>query len=158
MLRTLILTASLGALSVGPAASALTAEQKVFKEVQTQSEDGTVKTSRVAAEMVIPGETVVYALMFENDKAQPAEGIVLTMPIPADIAYIDDSAETELASLVYSADNGDSFSERNSVMTIDNDGSLRVAKADELTHVRWTVKGAVPSGSTGELSFKGKLK
>ncbi len=158
MFRSLTLTAAIAAMSFGAAASALTAEQKVYKEVRTQTPTGEVKLTREAAKLVTPGENVIYALEFKNDKAEPAGDIVLTMPIPKDVAYIEGSAETQLASLTYSADNGDSFSSRESVMTIDNDGSLRPAKPEELTHIRWSVSEEIAPNAGGELSFKGRLK
>ena len=158
MLRTLTITTAIAAMSFGAAASALTAEQKVYKEVRTQSPSGEVIVTRGEAKLVTPGENVIYALEFENDKAEPAGDIVLTMPIPSDIAYIEGSAETQMASLTYSADNGDSFLPRDAVMTIDADGSLRPAKAEELTHIRWSVTEKIAPRQGGELSFKGRLK
>lgn len=158
MLRTLTLSAAIAAMSLGTAASALTAEQKVYKEVKTQSPSGEVVYTRAEAKLVTPGENVIYALTYENDKAEAAGDIVLTMPIPSDVAYIEGSADTDVASLLYSADNGDSFYARDAVMTIGSDGGLRTAKAEELTHIRWSVKNKIAPNERGELSFKGRLK
>jgi len=158
MLRTISISAAIAAMTFGVSASALTAEQKVYKEVQTKTPAGEIIYSRGEAKLVTPGENVIYALEYENDQAEPAGDIVLTMPIPSDVAYIEGSAETQTASLLYSADNGDSFAAREDVMTIDQDGSLRSAKAEELTHIRWKVKEKVAPSAGGELSFKGRLK
>lgn len=158
MLRKLTITTAIAAISFGVSASALTAEQKVYKEVRTELPSGEIALTRAEAKLVTPGENVIYALEFENDKAEPAGDIVLTMPIPSDVAYIEGSAETQIASLTYSADNGDSFMPRDAVMTIDTDGSMRPAKAEELTHIRWTVTQKIAPSEGGELSFKGQLK
>ncbi len=158
MLRIISTSAVIAAMAFGVSATALTAEQKVYKEVRTQNPAGEVVLTREEAKLVTPGEKVIYALQYLNDKSEPAGDIVLTMPIPSDVAYIEGSAETQIASLLYSADNGSTFSERETVMTIDVDGSLRPAKAEELTHIRWTVTKEIAPSERGELSFKGLLK
>jgi len=158
MFRSTFLTAAALTLALGTSASALTAEQKVYKQVETEQADGTVKTSRVVADMIVPGEKVIYALRYLNDTQMPADGIVLTMPIPPVILFTEGSANTPLASIGYSADNGASFSSREQVMTVGLDGSLRAASAEELTHVRWSVTNSVAAGATNELSFMGTLK
>ena len=157
MLKTFTAIAAIAAMGFGATASALTAEQKVYKEVRTQSPSGEVVLTREQAKLVTPGENVIYALEFANDKSEPAGDIVLTMPIPSDVSYIEGSAETQLASLTYSAD-GDSFLPRDQVMTIDEDGSMRTAKAEEITHIRWKIKEKIAPNAGGELSFKGRLK
>jgi uncharacterized repeat protein (TIGR01451 family) len=156
MLKLILSSACLTALVIGSSASALTAEQKVYKLVQTTNEIGEISTSRTKADLVTPGETIVYVLSYTNDKADPADNIVLTMPIPTDVTYVEGSADTQLAKLEYSA--GDGFMGRDDVLVIGDDGAMRRARAEELTHVRWTVIEAVAPGHDGELSFTGKLK
>ena len=161
MLKIILSTACLAALAIGPlpigpTASALTAEQKVYKLVEKTNALGQISTSRTSAELVTPGEKIVYVLAYTNDKVEPADDIVLTMPIPPDVTYMEGSAETKTAKLEYSA--GDGFNARDAVMVIGDDGAMRTARAEELTHVRWTVIAAVAPGQSGELSFKAALK
>lgn len=134
-------------------AQALTAKQTVQKETTTLAADGTVQTVRETVEKIIPGERVVYSLDYENDAAAAANDIVLTMPIPAEVKFIEGTANTPATAVTYSADDGESFSSRQSVMLIDAAGNIRTAGADELTHIRWTVPGPVKSGNGGVLSF-----
>ncbi len=139
-------------------ASALTAQQVVEKEVIVQMPDGTETITREAAEMIVPGERIVYTLNFTNDQAEPATGLVLTMPVPGAVKYMDGSATDVGARVVYSADGGNTFAKRATVQVADIDGTLRRASAGEITHVRWTVSGPVAAGESGSLSFKGVLK
>lgn len=139
-------------------ASALTAKQSVEKEVIVQMPDGTEKLTRESAEMVTPGERIVYTLTFMNDDAEPASDLVLTMPVPSEIKYMDDSATKAGATIVYSADNGQTFASRTGLRIIGADGNSRSANAEDITHVRWTVAGPIAVGETGKLSFKGILK
>lgn len=139
-------------------ASALTAKQTVEKETVVQMPDGTENVTRAPAELVTPGQRVVYTLSYTNDDAAPASDLVLTMPVPSEIKYMDGTATKANAKTVYSADGGKSFFERNELRTIGLDGNVRSANAGDITHIRWTVSGPVAVGETGELSFKGILR
>jgi uncharacterized repeat protein (TIGR01451 family) len=147
-----------GSLLMTVSASALTAKQIVEKEVIVQMPDGTESVTREAAEMVVPGERIVYTLNYTNDEAQPASDLVLTMPVPSLVRYMDGSATEVGARVVYSADGGKSFADRPSVQIADIDGTFRRASSGEITHIRWTVPGPVAAGENGSLSFKGVLK
>jgi len=147
-----------GTLLMTASASALTAKQIVEKEVTVQMPDGTQLITREAADMVVPGERIVYTLNFTNDEVKPASDLVLTMPVPNVVRYMDGSATETGASVVYSADGGKTFAGRSAVQVVDIDGTFRRASSDEITHIRWTVPGPVASGENGSLSFKGVLK
>lgn len=158
MLRALFALTALTVASTSLPASALEAEQRVLKEVSVQQTDGTVKKSYVAADLVTPGSTVVYALVFRNDEDAPAADIVLVMPVPEEITYIEGSANNRLANADFSADGGTSFAPRQSLSITDADGTVRAAAADDITHVRWSVAKAIMPGETGQLWFRGTLK
>ena len=139
-------------------ASALTAKQSVEKEVVVRMPDGTESITRGPAELVIPGERVVYTLSYTNDDAAPATDLVLTMPVPSEIKYMDGSANDAGAQVVYSADGGQTFASRTGLRVIGVDGNSRTAISEDITHIRWTVAGPVAVGETGTLSYKGTLK
>ena len=139
-------------------ASALTAKQSVEKEIVVQMPDGTESITRAPAELVVPGERVVYTLSYTNDAAESATDLVLTMPVPSEIKYLDESATTVDAKVVYSADGGQSFASRSGLRITDADGNSRTATSEDITHIRWTVAGPLDVGETGTLSYKGILK
>ncbi len=139
-------------------ASALTATQSVEREVVVQLPDGTESVTRGPAELVTPGERIVYTLSFTNDDAAPATDLVLTMPVPSEIKFMDGSATQEGAKVVYSADGGQTFATRSGLRIVDASGSSRSASSEDITHIRWTVTGPVGVGETGTLSYKGILK
>ena len=144
--------------SVSLSAQALTAQQTVQKETTVVAADGSISTVRETAEKIVPGERIVYSLNYENDAAAPANDIVLTMPIPPEVKFIEGTADAPQTNVTYSADGGESFSSRQSVMLIDNSGNIRAASADELTHIRWTVPGPIPAGDSGALSFSASVR
>jgi len=145
-------------LMASDSAFALTATQSVEKEIVVQMPDGTENLSRAPAELVIPGERVVYTLSYTNDDAAPASDLVLTMPVPPEIKYMEGSATEAGAKIVYSADGGQSFANRSALRTIGTDGNIRTATSEDITHIRWTIAGPVSVGGSGSLSFKGILK
>jgi len=155
-LTTLFLTLAMAGVSTQ--VSALSATQTIEKESTVIGDDGTSRIVRTPADKVVPGERVVYTLNFTNDDAQPARDLVLTMPVPSEVAFIEGTADTSGAIVTYSADNGDSFAERQATIKMDSDGSIRPAQAADITHIRWNVPGPVAVGDNGQLSFSGVLK
>lgn len=139
------------------AAFALTAIQLVEKEVQVMMPSGEVDTSYADASLVIPGEVIRYRLDYTNDDELPASDLVLTMPVPNVVTFIEGSANGMAESVTYSIDNGETFSTRGELTISDESGS-RSATADDVTHIRWVIKGPVNAGESGMLSFKGVLK
>lgn len=146
------------AASVAAPAFALTASQTVEREVIVRNVDGSQTITREAADKVTPGDKVIYSLNYYNDAAEPADNIVLVMPIPSEINYIDGSADTKDAFSVYSVDGGKVFADRDDLRVLQADGNDRAALAEDITHIRWTVKDAVAPEASGTLSFSGRLQ
>lgn len=146
------------AVSTAMPVGALTATQIVEREVIVLNADGSQTVTRIAADKVTPGDKVVYSLKYFNDEAMPAENIVLVMPIPAEVGYIDGSADFDGVSSAYSSDGGKTFIRRNELQVVQSDGSSTAAKASDITHIRWTVRSAVSPNTGGSLSFSGLLQ
>ncbi len=139
-------------------AYALTATQTVEREVVIKKADGSEITKREPADMVVPGEKVIYSLKFFNDKDAPAENIVLVMPIPKEVSYIEGSADNKLALTEYSADGGKTFFARESLKVKTKDGKLVAAKAEDISHIRWKITKPIAPKASGVLAYAGKLK
>lgn len=139
-------------------ASALTAKQTVEKEIVTVSADGTQTVRLEPAALVVPGETVVYTVDFVNDSAEPATDLVLAMPIPSDVRYLEGTAEREGATLLFSSDGGATFQPRDAMEIPAVGGGSRNARAEDLTHIQWTIAGPVPVGAADKVRFKARLK
>lgn len=139
-------------------ANALTAKQTVEKEVVTISADGTKLTTRMPAELVVPGETVVYTVNFVNDSEAPATDLVLAMPIPSDVRFLEGSADRDGAKVLYSADGGETYAVREAVEIPAVGGGTRTARSEDITHVQWTIAGPVPIGGSDSVAFKARLK
>jgi len=145
-------------LALGVSANALTATQKVEKEITVTQADGTAVTQRVSAEEVTPGEKVVYTVDFLNDSPEPASDLVLAMPVPTDIRFLEGTADRDGAVVRYSIDGGSSFAERGALTLPAVGGGTRPATSDDITHIQWRIAGPVPVGGRDAVTFKGRLK
>lgn len=156
--RLTALTLSAAILAATASASALTATQKVEKEITVQQADGTNVTQLVSAAEVTPGEKIVYTVAYTNDSAEPATDIVLAMPVPADVRFLEGSADKAGAIVRYSADGGASFVERDALVLPAVGGGTRAASVDDITHIQWRIAGPVPVGTSDEIKFKARLR
>ncbi len=156
--RLSLMTISAAVMAFGGSAHALTATQKVEKEVTITQADGTSITKRVAADKVTPGEKVVYTVDLLNDSSEPASDLVLAMPVPSDIRFLEGTADREGAIVRYSVDGGASFTVRDALVLPAVGGGTRPAGPDDITHIQWRIAGPVPAGGTDFVAFKGRLK
>jgi len=157
MKRALFAAIFLGTSFLGTSALALTAEQTVEREVVVKNLDGTETIKREKADMVTPGQKIVYSLNYYNDQDKAAENIVLVMPVPGEIKLVEGSAEKSGVGTTYSVDGGKSFGDRADLVVEMADKSTRTAQAEDITHIRWVV-AAINPGERGSLVYKGQLK
>ncbi len=139
-------------------ASGLTATQNVQKEVVIQNEDGSTEVKYVEANKIAPGEKVLYSLNIANDGTEPATDLVLVMPVPQEVKFIEGSANKLGSRVSFSVDDGETFYERDQLVLKTMDGSEKPANSDDITHVKWEIDSPVEAGTTDTLSFKGLLK
>lgn len=153
-----IMVLSAAALASTVSAQALTATQKVEKEITVQQDDGSTSTQLVSAAEVTPGEKIVYTVSYTNDSAEAATDIVLAMPVPADVRYLEGTADRAGAIVRFSTDGGSSFVERSALVLPAVGGGTRAANSDDITHIQWRIAGPVPVGTSDEISFKARLR
>lgn len=157
-LTTFAVTALVWGMTVGMAPQGgIVAEQIVETERTVKLPDGTVKSERVPAALVKPGDKIFYTLLFRNEGDKPADNLVLTMPVPVEITYIENSAKANGAAVTFSADGGKSYAPRGS-LKVTVGGENRPAESQDVTHIRWTIQSAVEPGVERQLSFAGILK
>ena len=138
-------------------ALALNASQTVEREIVTFNADGTERVSYIPADKVSPGESVVYALNIENDQAQDVTDLVLVMPVPAEINYVEGSADHPGAIITFSVDNGHTLSARLDLQ-IESPFGVRTDQSADITNMRWNLSGPLAAGPGDRLTFKGVLK
>ena len=129
----------------------------VHKEEVSVNESGEAETQLVAASNVVPGESVIYTITFQNISDEPAEDVVITNPISKALTYVDGSAFGPGSAVQFSIDGGQNFAAAND-LTVTEDGELRPAGPDDFTHIRWVMNNDLAVGEQGTARFSAVLK
>jgi uncharacterized repeat protein (TIGR01451 family) len=131
---------------------------EVFQEVDVTDADGKTHRERVPAAKVVPGSEVIYVITYRNTGAQPATDVVITNPIPAELAYQPQLGPGPSAAPDVSVDAGKSFGALASLSVKDADGKSRAAQGSDVTHVRWELRTPVKPGEQGSVSYRAVLE
>ena len=129
----------------------------VQKQEVTVNDSGEAETRLVAADTVVPGESVVYTITFQNISDEPAANVVITNPISEDLTYVVGSAFGPGTVIQFSTDGGQNFAAANELTVID-DGVSRPAGPDDFTHIRWVMQNELAVGAQGTARFTAVLK
>lgn len=125
----------------------------VMRNVEQKGADGRVTQIKVAATSVAPGEQVTYLIAYKNDAGKPAERLIVTNPVPANLEFVSASDGAEV-----SVDGGKSYGALAALTTRAGSGAARAAQAADVTHVRWRIAQPIAPGAAGEVSFQAKVK
>lgn len=154
---TAVLTTAAAALAAAlpSAAAQVTAKQTVLAETVTVDETGRRTITTAPAEAVTPGDRVAYVLSYENEGDAPAEGLVLVMPVPGNVAWLPDADAGTMPEP--SVDGGASYGDL-SGLRVTEDGEPRPATPADVTHLRWRLADSVAPGAGGEVRYRGVLR
>lgn len=148
-------------LAVAPAVAAqdtLELRNSVYQEVDVVDADGTTHRERVPAAKVVPGTEVIYVITYRNAGKQPATEVVITNPIPAELAYRPEQGPGPSAAPEVSVDEGKSWGALASLKVVGADGKPRAAQGSDVTHVRWKLGAPVKAGDQGSVSYRAVLE
>lgn len=140
--------------SLAVAASNVTLQSSVFVEKTVAGENGRPRIVLEEPKIVTPGDKLVFVLAWRNTSPAPASDFVVTNPLPAAVAF--QGAADERASV--SVDGGRSWGNLAQLRIRESDGQWRNARPEDVTHVRWALKQAIPAGAQGKLSFRGIVR
>ena len=129
----------------------------VQKQEVTVNDSGEAETRLVAADSVVPGESVVYTITFQNISDEPAANVVITNPISEDLTYVNGSAFGPGTVIQFSTDGGQNYAAADELTVID-DGVSRPAGPDDFTHIRWVMQNELAVGAQGTARFTAVLK
>tara|TARA_R110002096_G_scaffold130643_5_gene279905 strand:- start:136 stop:606 length:471 start_codon:yes stop_codon:yes gene_type:complete len=148
----------LATLSFSAAAQAHLDVQTVVQKQEVFVNDAGVSDTRlVAADVVVPGETVFYTITFTNVSDETADNVVITNPIAADLVYVEGSGFGPGADMQFSVDGGETFAAAQE-LTVVEDGEPRPAEARDYTHVRWVLKNDLDAGAQVTARFAAVLE
>lgn len=127
-------------------------------ETVTVNAKGEKETVRTPAAKVVPGDTVIFTNSYRNAGKEPATRVVIVNPVPEHMVYLDGSAAGTKMVITFSIDGGKSFAAADQLVLPGADGKPRPARADEYTHIRWTLPESLLPGAAGEVVFRARLK
>lgn len=157
VLATLLMSAAYGqTLAYAQEAGHLRLMTVVQKEEVTTTDTGERKTELVAANKVVPGESVVYTITFENVSAESADDITITNPVPEHLTYVTGSAFGPGTVIEFSVDGGQQYDAPEALFVAD-DGEIRPAIAEDYTHIRWVLQDELAAGAQGMARFSARL-
>lgn len=151
------LSALLLAVSVHAAPGAVEVKSIAEVEVEVVNAKGKKELKRQPVEKAVPGTEVIYTTTFKNLVAKPVGNIALTNPIPNNTTYKAGSASGTHTDITYSL-NGKDYAPLDALKVKGKDGKERAALPAEISHIRWTYRGDLPVGKTGEISFRTVIK
>jgi uncharacterized repeat protein (TIGR01451 family) len=158
-LLTTTLFALLGSFStVAHAADAIKVSSIAQVETEVIGKDGKKTLKLVPVAKAVPGTEVIYTTTFENIIKKPVGDIVINNPIPNDSEYTAGSAFGKNCDIQFSADGGKIFGHAEDLKIKDAQGKDRSALPKEYTHIRWTYKGQLAAGKSGEVGFRAAIK
>lgn len=126
------------------------------KEEVFINEDGEPETRLVPAELVVPGEVIVFTARFTNIGIENATDLVINNPVPDNVVYIDFSARGDNSVVLFSVD-GEAFAPPTELTVADDQGGRRSARAEDYSAIRWELQDDLEPGETGEVSFRARL-
>ena len=147
--------------AVAPVAAAqdsLELRNAVFQDIEVKAADGTMHKQRVPAAKVVPGSEVIYVITYQNVGKQPATDVVITNPIPTELAYRPEPEPGPTAAPEVSVDAGKSWGALAKLVVPGGDGKPRPAQASDVTHVRWKLRTPVKAGEQGSVSYRAVLE
>ena len=124
-------------------------------EVNTQGEK---VVKRTAASSVVPGTEVIYTITAKNNGTEAADHIVVTNPVPKQTVYVDGSASGSDTDIAFSVDGGNTYDKAEKLTIKDADGNPRAARAEDYTHVRWTLQSNLKPDQEAPVWYRARVK
>lgn len=136
------------------AANQVSLESTVLVERSEEMPDGTTSLTLEEPARVVPGDNLVFVLSYQNTGETPAEDFSVTNPMPDAVAFRD----TNDAGALFSVDGGEHYGPLTDLTVTADDGTVRPATSDDVTHIRWTLSEPIPAGQSGQLTFRGVVR
>jgi uncharacterized repeat protein (TIGR01451 family) len=109
----------------------------------------------VPAGKVVPGVEVTWTVTANNICKQPSEKVTINNAVPEHMTYVANSAIGPGSDITYSLD-GKTFAAPE-LLTVQENGATRKARADEYRHIRWIFKDSLQPGAQGFARFRAVL-
>lgn len=130
------------------AADRVAMNSTVFVERTSAGPQGRNRTVLEQPGRVASGDKLVFMLNYRNRAAGP---FVVTNPMPAAVVYQGSQDRGAIVSI----DGGRNWGQLAQLRVTERDGSVRGARPEDVTHVRWTLDNAPAAGT---IMFRGIVR
>jgi uncharacterized repeat protein (TIGR01451 family) len=114
------------------------------------------------AEKARPNDIIEYKLTYKNNGTAPLHNIVITDPVPAEAAYIAESALLPQGVRVqFSIDEGQSYHAwpvKVLIETADGEQVWKEAAPEQVTHIRWALDEDIDPDQGIVVSYRASVK
>lgn len=146
----LFLITSLAYLSAISMSSTALKEEIIIKDGKKTVIESVIKSA-------IPGDTILYKNLINNDGNKTTQKLTVTNPMPTNLTYKANSAACSVACDITFAINGSKeFKDPNELYVIQNK-TKRLAKPSEYTAIRWSLKKSLKPSEKAFVSYKATL-
>lgn len=152
-MRSLLILLATLAPNLAFAANNVTLSSMVFVEKAVADSAGRNHIVLEEPRTVTPGDRLIFILNYRNAGQLPASDFIVTNPLPAAVAFHGGAESAQV-----SIDWGRSWGTLPALKVHESDGRWRSARPDDVTHLRWMLKQAIPAGAQGKLSFRGIVR
>lgn len=152
-MRLLLALLTMFAPNLAFAANNVTLSSMVFIEKAVADSAGRNHIVLEEPKSVMPGDKLVFILNYRNAGQLPASDFIVTNPLPPAVAF-QGGAESAQVSI----DGGRSWGTLSTLKVLEPGGHWRNARLEDVTHLRWVLKQAIPAGAFGKLSFRGIVR
>ncbi|MEQ1547954.1 MAG: hypothetical protein ABL918_04815 [Chakrabartia sp.] len=153
-MRHFLLLLALSLPTTAMATNAVALQSNVFVEKMVTDTKGRSKATLQEPKIVLPGDRLIFVVSYHNTGAAPAANFIVTNPLPRAVSY----QGTPDAMAQVSINGGRDWDMLSHLKVKESDGNWRAARPEDVTHIRWAMKQAVPVGATGKLSFRGIVR
>lgn len=141
----------------GIALAELELKSAAYVDVAVKGKDGKVQKKRQPVTTAVPGDEVLYVISYRNSSGKPATDVVINNPVPPAMRFVPGSAEGAGTRAEVSVD-GRGYGALETLKVTGADGKPRAAGGEDVTHLRWTVPGALAPGKGGSVSFRAVVR
>jgi uncharacterized repeat protein (TIGR01451 family) len=144
--------------SISAAADAMQVTTEAFQEVLVKDKDGKPEKKRQTVKTAVPGSEIIYVITYRNTGDKPAENVVVNNAVPEHLVYVPGSAQGAGTRVEFSVDKGKQFGALETLRVKAANGATRLAKGQDVTHLRWLVLAPVSPGASDSVTYKAVIK
>ncbi|CAN5317118.1 hypothetical protein BH10PSE12_BH10PSE12_00890 [soil metagenome] len=144
--------ATVGQPFAAQAAQPVRLDSNVFVEKVSNDSGGRERRVLSAPGQLGQGDRLVFILRYRNDGMTPVSDFAVTNPVPQTVR-INPQPDMQV-----SVDGGRNWGRLDTLQVRTPLGGTRRATADDVTHLRWTVRAPISPGTGGQIAYRGTVR